>query len=105
MNLTTLVRSWLTDPPTQRERLPHLHIQLWRAVDHECVEKLRIGIIIQPLEDAKVKWAAQFLQKLGGDRKTICPHIEATARFLTGLPIQADEPAQPSRKMLAAHDS
>jgi hypothetical protein len=106
MNLTTLVRSWLTDPPTQRERLPHLHIQLWRAVAQECTEKMRLNIIIHPTQDPKVKWAEQFLDKLQGERKTICPHIEASARFLTGLPIEGESggEAQPSGKMLAAHD-
>jgi hypothetical protein len=105
-SLEKLITSWLTAPPTQRDRHTHLGIQLWRAVADDHIEKSRLGIITSPTEDPKVKWAAMFLDKLIGHRKAICPHIEANARFALGLPIQPDateEPA-PTGKCAAAHD-
>jgi hypothetical protein len=102
-SLEKLVTSWLTDPPTQRKRLPHLHIQLWRAVTEDHITKSRIGILTSPTEDPKVRWAVMFLEKLGGERKAICPHIEANARCVLNLPISEEEPVRDG-KLLAAND-
>lgn len=105
-SLEKLITSWLTTPPTQRERHTHLGIQLWRAVADDHIEKSRIGILTSPTEDPKVRWAVMFLEKLIGHRKAVCTHIEAAARFSLGLPIQQDttEPAPITGKSAAAHD-
>jgi hypothetical protein len=106
-SLEKLITSWLQDPPTERHRLVHLNIQLWRAVAEDHMEKSRIGIITSPTQDPKVKWAVMFLEKMSGERKKICPHIEAAARFILHLPIPTDdqdENGNPKGKSAAAND-
>ncbi len=111
--LDKLVISWLENPPTEKYRLVHLNMQLWRAVADDHMEKSRIGIITSPTQDPKVKWAVQFLEKLSGERKRTCPHLEANARFVLDLPLQPDEPEEmeqfdkaptPTGKQAAAND-
>jgi len=100
--LETLIKSWLVDPPTQPARMPYLHLQLWKAVSEEVIEKFRINILISPLDDPKVRWATMFLKKLSGESKAICPHIEANARFLLGLPFTGSDATD--HKRAAAND-
>jgi hypothetical protein len=107
--LEKLITSWLENPPTERSRLRYLNIQLWKAVADDHMEKSRIGIITSPTQDPKVKFAVMFLEKLNGERKSICPHIEAAARFVLHLPIPEDEPqtehpTHPTGKSAAAND-
>lgn len=100
--LQELLTEWMGDKRTRTpEQVETLHIQLWCAVALECGEKKTMGIITRPLEDPRIKWACQWLDKQGGHSKAVCPNIEANARFHLGLPLTEGEPAVDYKSLAA----